>query len=499
MSTGDTSGLRKAHPPTGRAYLVIAERVQKMIETAALRPGDRLPSIRELGRAHGVSVPTVQRAMEELEMRGVVEGRARAGFYVSHRAAAVAAALAPGLAAPAGSTPLSKLVQHAMAVAARPGVCEIGPSGASTELFPTLKLHRALSAAARRAGIHGCDYSELAGVPRLRQEIARRSPGSGCCLRPQEIVITAGCTEALALCLRATTKPGDRVAVEKPAFYGMLLLLQSLNLEVIEVPADPRTGLDVEAMRRVLAEHSPAVLLMSGNFSHPTGALMPDEAKQTLVDLLAQHAIPLIEDDIYGDLYFGDRRPPPLKAYDRNGLVLLCDSFSKSISPGYRVGWTAPGRYLERVLELKFAQTAFTATLPQLGIAGFLNGGGYERHLRSFRKILRDNIDKAAAAVTRHFPHGTRFDRPHGGNFLWVRLPSGVDALELHEAAAARGVSIAPGPMFSNDALGLRNCIRLNCARIWTPQIEQAIALLGSLAAARLSARLGEPPSGARN
>lgn len=485
----------------GRAYLTIADRLQQLIDAMAFRPGDRLPSIRELGRAHGVSVPTVQRAMEELEMRGVVEGRARAGFYVRYKAAATRSVLKlpPSLAPPMGSTPLGRIVHHVMSVASRPGVLELGPSGPSSELFPSIKLHRALSVEARRAGVHGCDYAEVPGSSRLRDEIARRSPVSGCCLRPQEIVITAGCTEALALCLRAVTSPGDTVAVESPAFYGLLLLLQSLHLKAVEVRTDRATGLSIEAVERMLAECRPAAMVVAANFSHPTGALMPEATKQQIVDLLARHDVPLIEDDIFGDLSFDSRRPPPLKAYDRNGLVLLCDSFSKSIAPGYRVGWTVPGRFLEKVLELKFAQAAFTATLPQLGVAGFLSRGGYERHLRSFRKMLRDNVQRVSQLVEQHFPRGTTFSLPAGGNFLWLELPEGCDAVALHDVAAERNVSIAPGPMFSFGANAFRRHMRLNCARLWNAALAQAVVLVGQLASAQLAERIGRPASLSRN
>lgn len=479
---------------------MIADRLQSLIESSAFKPGDRLPSIRDLGRTHGVSVPTVQRAMEELESRGIVEARPRAGFYVCwrYRAPTKLAALG-GASLLSGSTALGRLVQHAMVTLERPGVCALGPSGPSDELFPTLKLCRATSAAVRRAGIHGLHAFDVAGATRLREEIARRSPGSGCCLRPQEVVITAGCTEALSLCLRAVTAPGDTVVIETPAFYGLLLLLQTLNLNVIELPSDPCTGVDPDHVASAIAQRPVAAVIVSGNFSHPTGALMPDRAKQRLVDLLAQQQIPLIEDDIFGDLYFGSRRPPPCKAYDRNGLVLLCDSFSKSIGSGYRVGWVAPGRFLERVLEIKLAQTGFTATLPQLGVAEFLSRGGYERHLRGLRKTLSENVRRTALAVDRFFPAGTRYVRPSGGNFLWVELPPVCDALALQEAAAEQGISIAPGPMFSNHATGFAHYVRLNCGRLWSVQIERALAQLGRLVVDQISERIGTPVSDARN
>lgn len=481
-----------------KAYLAIADELERLIESAAFRRGDRLPSIREIGRSHGVSIPTVHRALAELESRGLVEARPRAGFYVSMPRVSPAGRMIP-LRAPAGSTSLGTLVHSALLLAERPGVCALGPSGPSDELFPLVKLRRATSAAVRRVGIHEINAFNVAGTVRLREEIARRSAGSGCCLRPEEVVITAGCTEALALCLRATTSPGDAVAIESPAFYGLHLLLQSLGLDAVELPTDPRTGLDPNDVAAVLARRRISVVIVSGNYSHPTGALMPDAAKRQLVDLLAIHDVPLIEDDIFGDLSFSPHRPPPLKAYDRKGLVLLCDSFSKSIAPGYRVGWTSPGRYVDRLMEIKLALCPVTSTLPQLGIAEFLKRGGYERHLRSFRKTLGENVRRAAAVVDRHFPMGTHYALPGGGNFLWVELPTGCDALSLYEQAAAHGISIAPGAMFSGSGRAFPRHIRINCARVWTAVVERALGEIGELAAVQLSERLGAPPSNARN
>jgi DNA-binding transcriptional MocR family regulator len=481
-----------------KGYLSIADELQRLIESAVFRRGDRLPSIREIGRSHGVSVPTVHRALAELETRGLVEARPRAGFFVCLPSVSPARSRAPARAL-AGSTSLSRLAQKVLASVDRPGVRALGPSGPSNELFPSLRLRRATTAAVRRFGMDEINAFHVGGTVRLREEVARRSVGSGCCLRPEEIVITTGCTEALALCLRATTSPGDAVAIESPAFYGLLLLLQSLGLEAVEVPADARTGLNPDDVAHALTTRRIAAVIASGNYSHPTGSLMPDAAKRKLVDLLAAHEVPLIEDDIFGDLCFSPHRPPPLKAYDRKGLVLLCDSFSKSIAPGYRVGWTSPGRYLDRLMELKLALCPVTATLPQLGIAEFLKRGGYERHLRSFRRTLGENVRRTAAVVDAHFPSGTNYSMPTGGNFLWVELPPGCDALNLHDRAADRGISIAPGPMFSSSGTGFSRHVRINCARLWNAALERALIELSELAAQQLSERLGVPPSSARN
>jgi len=192
--------------------------------------------------------------------------------------------------------------------------------------------------------------------------------------------------------------------------------------------------------------------------------------------------VPLIEDDLYGDLYFGQSRPRAAKSFDRRGLVLYCGSFSKTLAPGWRTGWVAPGRFRERVSLLKFAQTVASASLQQLAFAEFLAGGYYERHLRSLRKAVAATMRSMGDAVAAHFPGGTRATRPDGGGVLWVELPDGIPALELHQRGLAAGIAIAPGPIFSARQ-GYENCIRLNCGLTWSPRIEAAVATLGRIAA----------------
>ena len=162
--------------------------------------------------------------------------------------------------------------------------------------------------------------------------------------------------------------------------------------------------------------------------------------------------------------------------------MLLCGSFSKTLAPGYRVGWAAPGRYRERVELLKFAQTVATPTLPQLAIARFLQGGGYDRHLRGLRRRLASQVERMTEAIAEHFPEGTRVTRPTGGMVLWVEMPPSVDALVLHSRALEAGISISPGPIFSAQAGRYSHFIRLSCGFPWSPRIEAAVATLGSLA-----------------
>ena len=313
----------------------------------------------------------------------------------------------------------------------------------------------------------------------MRRAVARRAPEAGVDVTPDEVVVTSGAKEAVYLSLAAVTRPGDTVVIESPAYYALLEVLASLDRRVIEVPNHPRDGLDLDALARVLDRHDVAAVAMVSNFSNPIGSCMTDERKRALVELVHRHQVPLVEDDVYGDLAFDGSRPTALKAYDRDGLVLSCGSFSKSLSPGLRVGWALPGRFQTEVEHLKLVINQATATAPQLAVAAYVENGGLDRHLRRIRAAYGHQMGEMIAAVERHLPDSTRHTTPAGGHVLWVQVP-GLDAMALHDAALAEGIHIAPGPMFSASG-GYRDHFRLNTGFPWTPDTDRQVATLGRL------------------
>jgi DNA-binding transcriptional MocR family regulator len=359
----------------------------------------------------------------------------------------------------------------------------LGGGYMSPALLPTERLNRGLAAVARSAGGAGIAYDPPPGLPALRRQIARRAAECGVALRADELVTTVGTMEALHLCLRAVARAGDTIVVESPAYYGVLQLIESLEMRALEIPSNAGTGIDLGLLDAALRQQRVKACLVVTNFSNPSGALMPDDAKRELVKMLARHDIPLIEDDIYGDLHFDGARPRPARAFDRHGLVMLCGSFSKTLAPGYRVGYVAPGRYRDAVERLKFAQTVATPTLAQMAIADFLENGGYERHLRRLRRSLSDQVARVSESIAEHFPVGTRISRPRGGFLLWVEMPPGKSALALHDLALARGVSVAPGPIFSAKQR-FTSCIRVSCGYPWSESIERGVRTLGEIASA---------------
>jgi DNA-binding transcriptional MocR family regulator len=360
----------------------------------------------------------------------------------------------------------------------------LGAAVQGPELMPIAALTRLMSQVMRQHPTACHSYDAPPGTPALRRIIAQRGPTGhptgGYSVSPDEIVITSGAKEAVYLSIKAVTRPGDTVAIESPAYYALLEVLASLGLHAVEIPSHPRSGIDLDQLAAVLRDRPVAAIALVSNFSNPTGSCMTDEAKLRLVQLLEAHDLPLVEDDVYGDLVFEGPRPRAIKAFDRQGLVLYCASYSKTLSPGLRVGWAIPGRYQDKLELLKLVVNQATAPAPQLAVAAFAESGGFDRHLRRVRRMYRDQMAATIDAVNRYFPEQTKHTNPRGGHVLWVELPSGVDAIELYEAAAPEGIRIAPGPMFSPHG-GYRNFIRLNTGFPWRPSTDRQIQTLGQL------------------
>ena len=467
-------------------YEQLATTISKLIDIGTLKPGDRLPSVRKLSKKRGVSISTVLQAYRHLEDSCLVEARPQSGFYV--RPQVRNRPTEPAISDPplaAAEVEVGELAMKGLEAVADPAVVPLGAAIPSPDLLPSVRLNRALATIARRAGPEINTYLLPQGYEPLRQEIARRALDWGCSLSRDDFLITCGCLQALSLCLRAVARAGDTIAVESPAYFGVLQLIESLHMKALEIPTCPREGLNVDALAQAIEQESVTACLVTPNFSNPLGSLMPDAQKRALVDLCARHEIPLIEDDLYGDLYFEPPRPRSLKAFDQTGLVLHCGSFSKTLAPGYRIGWVTPGRFAKEVRRAKMASTISTATPLQMALTEFLQQGGYDRHLRTLRRAFASNLERMTQAVGEYFPEGTCATRPMGGFVLWVELPEKVNAMRLYHEALQHNISITPGPIFS--ATGeFGQCIRLSGGYPWSDRIEQSLQTVGQLAYAHL-------------
>lgn len=468
-----------------------ADAIAQLIHSGALRPGDRVPSVREASRTRGISPSTVFEAYYLLEAQGLIHARPRSGYYVSTRLPANAEArpAEPLPSQPASTSTgvaISDLVFEVLGLARDRDLVPLGSAFPGLELFPLERLARCLGSGMRKLDPWSIVQSLPPGDERLRQQIALRYGLHGSAVDVDEIVITNGAMEALNLCLEAVTQPGDIVVVESPTFYAALQALERLNLQALEIATHPRDGIDVAALSEALErhpQHKVKACWLMPSFQNPLGSLMPEAKKRELVALLAHHQVPLIEDDVYGELHFAPQRPPPAKAFDSEGLVMHCSSFSKSLAPGYRVGWVAAGRFATAVQRLKLMTTLSAATPSQQALSEYLAEGGYDRHLRALRRSLEQQQAIALAAVARHFPLGTRVSRPEGGYFLWVELPAQVDALQLHRQALQQGISLAPGQIFSADRR-FAHCVRINYGHPAQSRFGEALQTVGALATA---------------
>ena len=465
-------------------YQALARELGDAIDAGTLKIGDRLPSTRKISARYGVSMATAVQAFRELENRRLIEARPRSGFFVARTA--------PKAQEPAPSKPPASpryavtptLLQEYIDAIDRPGAIRLGSLLPPPSWFPTLRLARIASSINRRRPELSATYTLTRGATELREVIARRALEVGCRLKADDIVITNGCVEALNLCLRTVARPGDTIALESPTYFLLLHILERLGLKALEIPTHPKTGASLDAIDLATAKRGAVkALLLMPTYSNPLASVMPDENKARLVAMCEERGVALVEDDVYGDTFFGDRRPFPAKAWDKRGTVLYCSSFTKTLAPGLRIGWVAAGRHLEEVALVKRATSMFTAYAPQLTIAEFIATGGYDRHLRRLRSLLSDHARRMTERIRQTFPPGCRMTQPTGGYVLWVELPRKIDAVELFRRARKRNVVIAPGPLFTMSNR-YSNFIRMSYSDAWSAAIDDAIATVGQIAGA---------------
>ncbi|TBU96958.1 aminotransferase-like domain-containing protein [Phytopseudomonas dryadis] len=460
-------------------YVNLAELLGARIEQGLYRPGDRLPSVRALSLEHGVSLSTVQQAYRHLEDRGLATPRPKSGYFVP-----------PGRDKPALPR-ISRTAQRPVEVSQWDQVLEqIGmqPNNDFIQLgrgrpdidSPTLRpLLRSLSRLSRKQDLQTLTYGSIRGDQRLREQIARLLLDSGCQVTFEDIVITTGCHEALSAAIRAICAPGDIVAVDSPSFHGVMQALKGFGMKALELPTDPLTGISLDALELALEQWPIKAIQLTPNCNNPLGYIMPEANKRALLALAQRYDVAIIEDDVYGELAYNYPRPRSIKSYDEDGRVLLCSSFSKTLAPGLRVGWIAPGRYLDRVLHMKYMGTGTTAQLPQLALAEYIEGGHYEPHLRRMRMQYARGRDQMIDWVSRYFPAQTRVSRPLGSFMLWVEMPEGFDSQRLNRELAPYKIQIAPGSIFS-AAGKYRNCLRMNYAAKPSAAIEAAVRQVGA-------------------
>ncbi len=493
MSAPPTESLERpaAAPADTPLHHRVAATLESAISGGSLRSGDRLPSVRQLCRQHGVSPSTVTLAYRQLENRALVEARPKSGYFVAPRRAPLPEPeLDPRMGRP-GPVSADDITRQFLLCADDPLAAPSFCPAPARALLPEARL-RALTASVNRRHPEYVSRYTVTGSESLRREIARRMVTAGLSLRPEEIIVTNGGTEAMYLALRSAARAGDTVALESPTYFMVLEIIRSLGMRSLEIPTHPREGISIEALD--LATREPGAVracVVMPNFQNPLGSLMPTAHRRRLVALAEERGLTLIETDIYGETHFGDERPSVLKSFDRSDRVILCSALTKTVAPGYRVGWIAPGRHFPTTQTLKFHTSITGSALQQEVLAEFMRDGGYDHHIRRLRAALARQARQMADAVARHFPPGCKASRPQGGFLLWIELPRQVDSRHVFERARAEHIGLAPGATFSCSQR-YDHFIRLQYGEPWSDRLEDNIRRLG-----RIVAELAETPAAA--
>lgn len=459
-------------------HVSLAATLSAEIERGLWSRGQRLPSVRQLGKSHGVSVTTVLAAYRLLEDRRLIEARPQKGFYVCSNAHPLTAPESLILRAERVDESLS--VEGLQLLNEPPGLVSFGTALCAKALFPVDALGRSIAATARKQRDLLVEVSFSPGSNALRQSIASHASTWNCQLAPDDLLITNGCVEAFGLCLQAVARPGDVIVVESPAFYGFLSTIARLGMIALPLSFFPDPTRALAEIARVAAERRVGACLVSTSVSNPSGLSMTTEAKQALVNSLDRLGVPLIEDATFSDLHF-DAVQRAAKSYDRTGNVLLCSSLTKTLAPGLRIGWVAGGRHQDTLVSLKRTMSIGQPLLIQEGVAAYLRTGGYHYHLRQLRKKCQSQVEQTANLVLRHFPVGTQVSMPSGGYLLWVQLPESVLSMDVYRIALREGITIAPGNLFAPDDRFI-NYMRLNCGGEIDHARSDALVRLGAIA-----------------
>ena len=467
--------------PKEHKYLQVAEGIEQMIHAEVLRIGDKLPSVRVLSEEYGISMGTAFQAYYHLEGKGLIEARPKSGYYVRFNNRRFPGMLSIKKPEPVvNDVSTQEMIASVFSHITDEDLINFSIAAPEVSLLPAAKINKSLLHAVRSSK-HSClSYEDIQGNMELRKQVSKLSFNWGGKIKPEEILITAGCMEALALCLKAVTKNGDAVAIESPTYFGIFQLMESLGLKAVEIPTDPVEGIDLDFLEGAIKKFNIRACVFIPNFNNPLVSCMPDEKKKALVSLITSYELPLIEDDIYGELYFGKHRPRTCKSFDTEGWVLHCSSLSKSLAPGYRTGWCIPGRFIEKVKALKFMHSVSGTTITQATMAHFLSIGRYEHHLKKLRKVLHTHCLRYVQGIVQYFPQDVKLSRPEGGFVLWVEMNREVNAYRLYQEALKYGISIAPGQIFSSGS-DYRNCVRISYAHNYDHTVDYGLKILGGL------------------
>jgi DNA-binding transcriptional MocR family regulator len=461
-------------------YESVARSLESSITEGVFKVGDRLPSIRQICQKYEVNASTAVRAYMELEQQNLVDSRERSGYFVKPKS--LINSVLPIINKQdlkVYEVDIVQILKKLNEAKIDKHIVSLTSSVPEGHLIPQKKIARIIRQIAAQELEKSLMYDALAGLTELRQEIAKHYSSSITNLNSKDIMITNGCLEAINLCLRATVQQGDTIAVTLPCYFGILRALQAFGLKVIEIPRNTE-GFDILQLEKLINEKNIKAILCLANFNNPDGLSISDDNKKAMALLSAKLKIPIIEDDIYSDLHFSERRPLSIKGFDKAGWVMLCSSFSKIIAPGLRVGWVMGGRFHSKLENLKFTGNYSVPIFNQLIIKYLMHNNGLERHLKTMRQTLVKQYHLYRNCIEKSFPVGTPMSNPQGGFVLWLELPKTIEVLKLYNKALESGVAFSIGQLYSpSKAYG--NFIRLSFSKAWSLETENAVKKLGAL------------------
>lgn len=448
-------------------YKQLAEKIIEDIQTTKLKHGDRMLSLRLFAKQHGVSVSTAVSCYQELEQRGWLEARPQSGFFISPQTPVVA-------------TPSWKPFTTQVATDVRPRVkppVKSGPLGIAC-IEPDVIAQRAMEKSFRRVMTQLASkltqYPDKKGEPALREALSAHFSQLGFSLHKDELVVTHGCMDAVKTALQISVHTGDTVAVSSPCFNGLLELLANLGLKVIEIPSLAE-GIDLDALEKLFQNQHVQAGLFCTTHMNPQGITMSAKQKQRLSALAGKYRIPVIEDDVYFELNHSDQLHLPTAYYDDSGYVIWCGSFSKTLSPSYRLGWCRPGRFIEKYTQ----QYEGVPTLIQMAIADFIQTGAYSRHLKRVRHQLAVNKQNYTRFLAQYLPQNSRITQPDGGLVLWIQV-AGLDTQALNDKAIPLNLDIRVGSVFT-ESQRYDDCVRINIGFALNHDIETLLNTLVGL------------------
>lgn len=460
-------------------YTRLADRFERMVRTGVLKTGDKLPSIRSISKQEGVSLTTAYQAYVELEGRGYIEARPKSGYYI--RKLPYHQLSAPRKMHPGDDQPIRNpdgLIQRVYQDMGNKDILPLSMNLPHADLMPLAKLKTSGLKVLRHKITESAEIADIQGIFDLRKEIAKISYRSGIETDSGDIIITAGCMEAMSFAIQATTEPGDTIAIESPTYFGIFQAIEGLGRKVVEVCTDPETGICIPELEQTIREKDIKACVLVSNFSNPMAAVIPTGNKKYIVDLLDKNDIVLIENDVYGEMYYHDARPDTLRAYDQKSNVILCSSFSKTVAPGFRIGWILAGRHYDKILKAKLVQSISTSSLNQEIMADFLHHGRYDLHMSKLRKKLHVQSMSYMGAIQQYFPENIRITQPKGAFVYWLELEKHINTIDLFNELIKEGISIAPGQMFSKQA-NFTNFFRLSYSMPYSEVIERALKRIG--------------------